>query len=135
MEEPVVKKPQNLSIFYDGECPICTRYVRYYRLKDGVITVSMVNLRNNPEKVAEFNASGLNVDNGMVVKLDNELYHGSEAVHVLALLSTKVGVFNKMNRWVFSRRPLAKFVYPILVGGRNLLLVLLGRSKIQDAWQ
>lgn len=135
MGESVARKPQTLSIFYDGECPFCTSYVRYYRLNDGEITVSMVNLRNHPEKVAEFDASGLNVDDGMVVILDGETYHGSEAVHVLALLSTRIGVFNKVNRWVFSRRRLARVLYPIMVGGRNLLLALLGRSKIRDACQ
>jgi hypothetical protein len=105
--------------------------VRYYRLSDSNITVSLANLRDYPEKIAEFNDMGFNVNDGMIVALDNETYHGAEAVHVLALLSTPIGVFNKCNRWVFSHRWLAKLLYPILVSGRNLLLFLLGRERIQ----
>jgi hypothetical protein len=93
----------------------------------------MEDLRENPGKVAEFRAMGHDVDEGMVVVLDDQIYHGEEAIHVLALLSTPVGLFNTINRWVFSRRRLAKVAYPVLVGGRNLLLLLLGRGKIQDA--
>ena len=124
-------RSRTLSIFYDGECPVCTQYVRYYRLNDGNITVSLVDLRDKPEKVSEFNDMGFNVDDGMIVALDNETYHGVEAVHLLALLSTPIGVFNKCNRWIFSHRWLAKTLYPILASGRNLLLLLLGREKIQ----
>lgn len=124
-------RSQSLSIFYDGECPVCSRYVRYLRLSDGNIAVSLTDLRDHPEKVAEFRATGFNVDEGMIVALDKQTYHGVHAVQVLALLSTPSGVFNRCNRWVFSRRWLAKLLYPILVSGRNLLLMLLGRTKIQ----
>lgn len=124
---------QTLSIFYDGDCPVCSGYVRYYRLKDGNISVSLVDLRDNLEKAAEFSVMGYDVDKGMIVTLDNETYHGAEAIHVLALLSTPIGVFNRINRWVFSRRWLAKTLYPVLVGGRNLLLYLLGRGKLQSS--
>ena len=124
-------RPQSLSIFYDGECPVCSRYVSYLRLSDGNIEVSLTDLRDHPKKVEEFNALGFNVDNGMIVTLDKRTYHGAEAVHVLALLSTPSGFFNRCNRWIFSRRWLGKLLYPILVIGRNLLLILLGRKKIQ----
>ena len=124
-------RSRTLSIFYDGECPVCTQYVRYYRLNDGNITVSLVDLRDKPEQVSEFNDMGFNVDDGMIVALDNETYHGVEAVHLLALLSTPIGVFNKCNRWIFSHRWLANFFYPIMVGSRSLLLFILGREKIQ----
>ena len=123
--------PKTLSIFYDGQCPVCTRYVHYYRLNDGNVTVSLVNMREDPGKVAEFQAMGYDVNKGRIVVLDDETYHGEEAVHVLALLSTPLGFFNRTNRWVFSRRWLAKLLYPVLVGGRNLLLLMLGRKKIQ----
>ena len=130
-DRPATVRPQTLSIYFDGECPVCTRYVRYYRLGDGNISVSLVDLRDCPERVTEFNAMGFNVDEGMIIVLDKETYHGVEAVHILALLSTPIGFFNRCNRWIFSHRWLAEILYPILVGCRNLLLFLLGREKIQ----
>jgi predicted DCC family thiol-disulfide oxidoreductase YuxK len=119
----------HLSIYYDGQCPVCTNYVRYYRLQNGG-SISLIDLRQHPEKVRDFNARGLNVDEGMILELDRQTYHGVGAVHMLALLSTPVGAFNRINRWVFSRPRLARVLYPVLVSGRNTLLRLLGRKKI-----
>jgi hypothetical protein len=99
-------------------------------LSEGNTAVQLMDLRDHPEKVAEFNAMGFNVDEGMIVALDDQTYHGAEAVHVLALLSTTSSFFNRCNRWVFSRRWLANLLYPILVSGRNLLLILLGQKKL-----
>jgi predicted DCC family thiol-disulfide oxidoreductase YuxK len=123
---------QTLTIFYDGDCPVCAQYIRLYRLKDSNISFTLSDLRDKPEKVAEFAALGFDVDEGMIVELDEKLYHGVAAVHVLALLSTPVGVFNRCNRWIFSRPGLAKIVYPVLVSCRKVLLALLGRGKIQS---
>jgi hypothetical protein len=107
--------------------------VRYYRLAASDRQICIVDLRNYPGKVAEFQDMGLDVDEGMIIVLDDEIYHGEQAIHVLALLSTPIGVFNRTNHWIFSRRRLARMIYPVMVGGRNLLLLLLGRSKIQVA--
>ena len=120
---------QSLSIYYDGECPVCTHYVRHSRLKQS-IDVSLINLRTNPAEAAAFNSRGLNVDEGMIVIFDSSTYHGAEAMHVLALLSSPSGLFNRCNRIIFSRRWLATVLYPLLVGGRNFLLFVLGRRKI-----
>ncbi len=126
-------KSKTLTIYYDGECPVCSHYVRYYRLADSDRQIFIVDLRKNPGKVAEFQGMGFDVDEGLIIVLDDEIYHGEQAVHVLALLSTPIGVFNRTNHWIFSRRRLARMIYPLMVGGRNLLLMLLGRSKIQAA--
>ena len=121
---------KSLTIYYDGECPVCSNYVRYYRLGEGNIDISLEDVRGKPEKISEFNSQGLNLDTGIIVLLDKAIYHGAEAVNILALLSSPVGFFNRMNRWIFSKRKVASILYPILVIGRNFLLLLLGRKKI-----
>ena len=122
-------RKEELSIFYDGDCPVCKQYLRHANLKKS-FNVSLIDLRRVPEKVVEFHSLGLNVNQGMIVILDNATYHGAEAMHILALLSTPSGIFNRCNRLIFSHRWLARVLYPILVGGRNLLLFMLGRKKI-----
>jgi predicted DCC family thiol-disulfide oxidoreductase YuxK len=121
---------QSLTIFYDGYCPVCTQYVRYTRLGKSVSKLALRNLREEPEKVSEFKARGLDVNEGMIVDLDGAIYHGAAAVHILALLSTPVGLFNRCNRLIFSHHWLAHLLYPVLAAGRNILLFLLGRKKI-----
>jgi hypothetical protein len=66
----------------------------------------------------------------MVLKLQDTFYHGAACVHVLALLSTRSGLFNRTLLIVFRSRVVARLLYPVLRGGRNLTLVLLGRRRL-----
>lgn len=56
-------------LFYDGDCPFCSGYVRYVRLRDAVGTLTVVNLRKDDLCVDDINARGFNLDEGMVLKL------------------------------------------------------------------
>lgn len=118
-------------IHYDGQCPFCQHYVRHLRLRQTVASLHLVDLRKAPSELQRLEALGINVDAGMVLELDDQLYWGSEAAHRLALLSTRSDGFNHFNRWLFSSRWLANLFYPMLRIGRNLALLLLDRQPIQ----
>lgn len=120
-------------LLYDGECPFCSRYVRHVRLREAVGIVSMANAREQPALVAEASRLGYDVDTGMVLKLDGRYYHGADCVHALALLTTSSGWFNRLNALMFRSSAVAKVVYPVLRSGRNLVLKLLGRSRLQTS--
>ena len=51
-------------------------------------------------------------------------------MHVLALMSTRSGIFNRLVGAAFGSRRLSRLVYPPLVVGRNATLRLLGRPPI-----
>jgi len=80
----------------------------------------------------EITNKGLDIDQGMVLKMGNELYYGSDAIHALALISSQSGIFNRLNYWVFKSKTLSKIFYPFLKACRNLLLKTLGVSKINN---
>ncbi len=117
-------------LLYDGECPFCSAYVRYVRLKQSIGEVRMIDAREGGPELAECRAAGLDADEGMVLKLNGTLYHGDECIHRLSLLSTPVGLFNKANAWIFRSRRRSKALYPILRTGRNAVLRMLGRRRI-----
>ncbi|MBR9813608.1 DUF393 domain-containing protein, partial [bacterium] len=64
---------------------------------------------------------------------DGEYFHGVDAVHRVALISTDSGMFNKINRFIFRHRWLSRILYPVMVFGRNLTLKILGRKKIHQS--
>ena len=78
----------------------------------------------------DLKAAGIDLDEGVVLKLGNRIYHGDECVHMLAHLSTPVGLFNRLNAVLFRSRAASRIVYPILRSGPNALLALRGRSRI-----
>ncbi len=119
-----------ITILYDGECPFCSAYIRLTRLRASVGPVRLVNARSDDPLVAEARIAGLDLNRGMVVKLDGQLHHGDAAMVLLATLSTGSGVVNSLMRWAFRTPNRARLLYPLLVTGRNLTLRLLGRRPI-----
>jgi predicted DCC family thiol-disulfide oxidoreductase YuxK len=123
-EEPGVR------IVYDGQCPFCSRYVALLRLREALGRVALIDARQGGPLVDEIRAAGLDLDDGMVLKMDGRLYHGDECIHRLALLSTPSGLFNRVNAAMFRSPTASRLLYPVLRTGRNAALRLLGRPKL-----
>jgi len=75
---------------------------------------------------------GLDIDQVMILKIDEQLYYGSDAIHALALLSSRSVIFNRFNYWLFKSKTLSRLLYPVLRFFRNLLLKLLNKTKINN---
>jgi predicted DCC family thiol-disulfide oxidoreductase YuxK len=119
-------------LLYDGDCPFCSRYVAYLRLREAVGPVTLADARSHSELLDEALQHGYDLDEGMLLKLDGRYYHGAECINVLALLTTSSGIFNRMNRAVFRSKTVARLAYPALRLGRNLALKLLGREQLKQ---
>ena len=117
-------------LVYDGDCPFCSRYVRYLRLRDAVGKVLLINAREGGPLVDEMIDASLNLDEGMVLKMGGRYYHGADCIHALAMLSSSCDAFNRVNAAIFRSPTLSRALYPILRAGRNAVLRGLGRTKI-----
>jgi hypothetical protein len=80
----------------------------------------------------EITAAGLDIDQGMVVKFNDLIYYGSDAIQVLALLSTPYGIFNRINYLFFGSKIGSRVFYPIGMAFRTVLLKLLGIKYIEN---
>lgn len=126
---------KQILLIYDKECPACHFYCQIVRIRQSVGELVLIDARENPEVVQEITAEGLDIDQGMVLKMDGQLYYGADAIHLLALLSGRSGVFNRLNYWLFSSKKVAAILYPILRSCRNVLLKILGKPKINNLKQ
>lgn len=121
---------EEILLIYDKECPFCSRYTQLIKLRENVGTLILVNAREKHPILEKIEERGLDLNEGMVLVMDDQYYHGAQAIHVLALLSNPSTTFNKINFWLFKSESVARFIYPILRAGRNMVLRMLGRSKI-----
>lgn len=119
-------------LVYDGQCPVCTFYCRYVRIRAAVGTLHLVDAREPSALLDEVTALGLDIDQGMVLKFKNAIYYGSDAVRMLTLLGSPSGLFNTINFFVFRTRLGARIVYPVGKAFRNVLLKLLGIRYIEN---
>jgi len=119
-------------IVYDGDCVFCQNYVRFFRLRETIGPVELLDARSDDPRVINLWSQGNNLDEGMVFLHRGRTYFGSEAVHVLASLSSSSGLFNRLNAAVFHSQKAADFLYPALKLGRRLTLRMRGRGPLAD---
>ena len=121
-----------ILLVYDKQCPVCDNYCRMARIRESVGDLKLVDARESSAVMDEITARGLDIDQGMVLKMGDRLYYGSDAIHALALISSRSGIFNRLNYWIFKSKSLSHILYPVLRFFRNLLLKLLGKTKINN---
>jgi predicted DCC family thiol-disulfide oxidoreductase YuxK len=121
-----------ILLVYDKQCPACDFYCKLARIRADVGDLKLVDARDGGPVMAEITEAGLDIDQGMVLKVGSQLYYGADAIHALSLMSTRTGIFNRLTYWSFRSQRAAGIFYPALRAMRNLLLKLLGRTKINN---
>lgn len=116
-------------IVYDGECPFCSRYVKMLRLRDFIGRVELVNARSTHPVTEFLKTKQVDLDNGMAFVHNGDVAVGNECIQKIALLTTSVNIFNRLNEWIFRSKARSRLLYPILRCGRNITLGLLGQKK------
>ena len=123
---------EEILLVYDKQCPVCDNYCRLVRIRESIGELRLVDAREPGTAMDEITARGWDIDQGMVLKMGDRLYYGSDAIHAVALIGSRSGIFNRLNYWMFKSRTLSRVFYPILRFFRNLLLKLLRRTKINN---
>ena len=126
-----MNRPEILLV-YDKECPACDTYCQIVRIQETVGDLKIIDARQKSEVLDEITELGLDIDQGMVLKMGGQLYYGSEAMHALALISSRSGLLNRINYWIFKSKSVSSWLYPVLRLFRNLLLKMLGKTKINN---
>jgi len=124
--------PEQILLIYDKQCPLCHSYCQLVRIRQSAGELTIVDAREQSAIMDEITAQGLDIDQGMVLKMGDQLFYGADAIHALALISSRSGLFNRFNYWLFKSRTLSRLLYPLLRFFRNLLLKLLGKTRINN---
>ncbi|MEM0955851.1 MAG: DCC1-like thiol-disulfide oxidoreductase family protein [Pseudomonadota bacterium] len=123
---------EEILLVYDRECPACHAYCQLVRIRESVGELRIVDAREPSSVMEQITAQRLDIDQGMVLKMGGQLYYGADAIHVLALIGSRSGIFNRMNYWIFKSNAVSTVLYPVLRSLRNVLLKMLRKSKVNN---
>ena len=126
---------RDIDVVYDKECPVCDYYCERIDVQQSAGILRRINARDDSDIMDEITARGIDIDEGMVVRIGDRLHYGADAIHELALLSSGKGFVNAMSRLMFSSRRMSRALYPIFKFMRNMLLKILGRTRINNLQQ
>lgn len=124
----------NVIFVYDGNCPLCKAAALAFRVKETVGDLHLLNARENKTHpiIHEIKKRELDLDDGMVLRYHGQFYHGQDALHMMALLGSHNGWFNKVNALLFKSKIIAKLSYPFMRTVRNFLIYIKGVPKIRN---
>ena len=123
---------EEILLVYDKQCPVCDYFCLKMRIEESAGQLKLVDARQPSAVMDEITERGLDIDQGMVLKLKGQLYYGADAIYMLTRIGGKSGLFNRLNYLLYGSRAGAKLFYPLARFFRNLLLKFLGRTKINN---
>lgn len=127
------KTHNTVTVIYDGECPFCSSYADVINIRNNVGELVLINARDGGPVVERVLDQGFDLDEGMVMLYDGEVYHGAECMHMLSKLSTPRTLLARAYHLLTRSKRVAVLVYPVLRFFRNLTLTLLGRRRFRSS--
>lgn len=123
----------NVSIVYDGFCPVCSRLVAASRLRQRAEKLDLVDARTEPvEDIQGQDLSSLDFDAGFAVVIDGAVHFGAEGARVLAAITEPRGLFFRVFQWLVRTEARSRFWYPVLRTSRRILLLVLRVPRFRD---
>ena len=123
---------KEVTIVYDGECPLCRNYARLVKLDESVESIDLVDAREMSPIRRQLSDQGYDLDWGMAVRVDNQLYFGADALTALAGKSRRSDWFNRACFYLFRSREISVVIYPLLRGVRSLVLWVMNIPQIKN---
>lgn len=116
-----------IILLYDGECPICQRYRDYVELRQKY-NLQLYNAREHPELIKRLMNKGYDINAGMILIVQEQIFHKQDVLVVLASMLESKGPADYILRKIMKTPLLMKVFYPFLFRLRWLLLKWRGKD-------
>tara|TARA_Y100000589_G_scaffold251457_1_gene239851 strand:+ start:178 stop:561 length:384 start_codon:yes stop_codon:yes gene_type:complete len=116
-----------LTFIYDGECPFCNHFAELLELKSKIKNISILDGRKNPDLICDLFLKGYDLDNGAILLMDKDIFHGADAINtVCKLIKKPSSKLLEILSTTFKSSERTKFIFPFLVRARRLALISKG---------
>ena len=120
-------KNNQITIFYDEECPFCKNYIKFLQLKKD-FTVELHEARKNLDEIVLL-CGNLNINDGFIVVYENNCFQGAKALQFLNSAVDKDTLLGKLHFVFRYENIFSKILYKILFILRKIILFILGKNS------
>ena len=118
---------KKINLYYDDECPFCKEYSKYVELRK-FYEINIINAREAIVKINTFREKGYDINNGMIVEFEDNIFQGSDAVKIIDKNISKKNFFDKFLSRLIKFSFFKTFLYPLAKFFRIVILKLMGKS-------
>ena len=120
---------QKLTIYYDKQCPFCSKYANFLKLKEN-FEITLKDARENQSEISLL-CGNLNINDGFIVIYKNDCFQGAKALAFLNSAVDKTTLLGKLHFFFCYDNLFSNFLYKFLFILRKIILFILGvNSKI-----
>ncbi|MFV7790544.1 DCC1-like thiol-disulfide oxidoreductase family protein [Aliarcobacter lanthieri] len=118
---------KQISLYYDDECPFCKEYSKYIELRKKY-DVQVLNARDSIETIKTFREKGFDINYGMIVELDGDIYQGASAAKLLDKCISKDKFIDKVISFFVKLPGFKQVIYPLVLVVRRIVLKVSGKN-------
>ena len=120
---------QKLTLYYDKQCPFCSKYANLLKLKEN-FEISLKDARENQSEISLI-CPNLNINDGFIVIYENNCFQGAKALGFLNSAVDKDTFLGKLHFIFRYDNFFSKILYNVLFILRKIILFVLRKdSKI-----
>jgi hypothetical protein len=116
-----------IILYYDKECPFCSKYANLLKLKEN-FEITLKNARENFDEIALL-CGNLNINDGFIVLYKNDCFQGAKALEFLNSAVDKSTILGKLHFLFKYDNFISKLFYKLLFILRKIILFILGKNS------
>lgn len=122
-----MKNKKQIRVYYDKECPFCEKYSKYIELKK-LCDIELIDARTNKSLLNNLKEEGFDINDGVILELDSQIFQGFEAVQKIDSLLEKNDLKSKFFSFLINLNIFEKIIYPFFKFLRKIVLLLLRKD-------
>ncbi|AIQ97214.1 DCC1-like thiol-disulfide oxidoreductase family protein [Prochlorococcus sp. MIT 0801] len=117
------------SLFiYDGECPFCNHFAQLLELKSTLPDFEIIDGRKDLALLSQLYKQGYDLNNGAILIRNEKIMHGANAINwICSEIKKPSDSLLEVLRIIFSSKKRTNFLFPVLLWGRRLSLLIKGK--------
>ena len=118
---------QKLTLYYDKQCPFCSKYANLLKLKEN-FEITLKDARENLDEISVL-CKNLDINDGFIVLYKNDCFQGAKALEFLNRAVDKTTILGKLHFFFAYENNFSKFLYKTLFILRKIALFILRKDS------
>ena len=118
---------QKLTLYYDKQCPFCSKYANFLKLKEN-FEITLKDARENQFEISLI-CGNLNINDGFIVIYKNDCFQGSKALAFLNSAVDKTTLLGKLHFFFRYDNLFSNLLYKLFFILRKIILFILGKNS------
>jgi predicted DCC family thiol-disulfide oxidoreductase YuxK len=118
---------QKITLYYDKQCPFCSKYANLLKLKEN-FEIILKDARENQSEISLL-CGNLNINDGFIVVYKDDCFQGAKALAFLNSAVDKTTFLGKLHFLFKYDNLFSHLLYKLFFIWRKIILFILGKNS------